>query len=318
MAGDAKLGAVLRELRTARQLTLDAVARQARCTQSLISYVESGRRRLHPWLAEELDRIYETGGVVTSLMRNTACKVNDGSHSGDLASDIFVVSLPERGVAMPLSRREVLAALAVGIVTGSLQGKFERILDNFRLDGDPLAFFAESLSGFQKVARTLPPRRVIDGLVGNVAVLDGLRRRATEDRSHQYSSLQARYAESLSWLSEESGDLSGAIYWIDRASQWSQASKWPAMAAYSFVRRSMVVISFSGNGRQAVDQVRPVLTMPDVSPRIRGLAAKQMAFGFALARDRDASLDALGKHQALSRTRSHHRRIRDSAGGAQD
>lgn len=79
-----------------------------------------------------------------------------------------------------------------------------------------------------------------------------LRRRAGKRDRHRYGILQARYAETLSWLSEESGDLAGAMYWIDRASQWAQAANWSAMIEYSFIRRSMMVISFSGDGRRAI------------------------------------------------------------------
>ncbi|MGH3974085.1 MAG: helix-turn-helix domain-containing protein [Pseudonocardiaceae bacterium] len=94
MPGDAKLGAVPRELRTARRLTLTAVARKAKCALSLLSYVETGHRQLQSWLAEELDRIYATGGVVSSLARGVGNKPNENSTPG---SDLFVVSLPKGG-----------------------------------------------------------------------------------------------------------------------------------------------------------------------------------------------------------------------------
>ncbi|MDQ3760389.1 MAG: hypothetical protein M3460_01385 [Actinomycetota bacterium] len=194
---------------------------------------------------------------------------------------------------MPLSRRELLAALGVGIASGRLQGQFERALDDISLDSDLLKYFKDAFNGFQEAARMLPPQHLMDGLLGNVAILDGLRRRAAKrDRQH-YCNLQARYAESLSWLSEEAGDLPGAMYWIDRASQWAQAVNWSAMTEYSFVRRSMMVISFSGDGRRAIDQARHVFEISDASPRMKGLAAKQMAFGYALACNRDASYRAL-------------------------
>ncbi|HWR46250.1 MAG TPA: hypothetical protein VN327_01345 [Pseudonocardiaceae bacterium] len=135
----------------------------------------------------------------------------------------------------------------------------------------------------------LPSQQLMDGLLGNVATLDGLRRRAAKRESQRYAALQVRYAESLSWLSEEAGDLPGAMYWIDRASQWAQVANWPAMTEFSVVRRSMMVMSFSSDGRSAVAQAHHVLDMPDAAPRTKGLAATQMAFGYALAGDRDAS-----------------------------
>ncbi|MGH4012636.1 MAG: hypothetical protein ACRDSL_01590 [Pseudonocardiaceae bacterium] len=167
---------------------------------------------------------------------------------------MFVVLLPQGGVAMLLSRREVLAALGLGIVSGGLQGQFERALDGIKLDGDVLQFFQDSFDGFKEATRILPPAQLIDGMTGNVAILDGLRRRVTGEDRRRYSTLQAHYAESLSWLSEETGDLSAAMWWIDRASQWAQAAGWSGMTTGGFVRRSMMVMSFSGDGLRVVDQ----------------------------------------------------------------
>ncbi|MGH3929056.1 MAG: hypothetical protein ACRDTF_03665 [Pseudonocardiaceae bacterium] len=55
----------------------------------------------------------------------------------------------------------------------------------------------------------------------------------------------------------------------------------------------MMVMSFSSDGLRAVDQARPVLEMSHASPRMKGLAAKKMAHGYALAGDRDQSHRAL-------------------------
>src|SRR5215470_3334662 len=71
VTGNPELGAVLRDLRKSRHLTLATVARHAGCAESLVSYVESGDRQLHPWLAAKLDELYRTGGVVAALMRAT-------------------------------------------------------------------------------------------------------------------------------------------------------------------------------------------------------------------------------------------------------
>jgi Helix-turn-helix domain len=291
--GDAQLGAVLRELRTGRRLTLAAVARRAGCVESTVSYVECGHRRVQPWLAQELDRIYATGGMIAALASGVDDKPREDLASGVPRSDVFVVLLPRGGVSVPLSRREVCAALGVGIASGKLQVQFERALDDMRPDSDLLKHFEDAFEGFREAARTLPPRQLMDGLLGNVAVLDGLRRRAAKCDSQRYCRLQARYAESLSWLSEEAGDLLGAMYWIDRASQWAQAVNWSAMTEYGFVRRSQVAISFSGDGRRAIDQAHHVFGISDASPLIKGRAANQMAYGYALTGDKDASRRAL-------------------------
>jgi hypothetical protein len=147
--------------------------------------------------------------------------------------------------------------------------------------------------GFKDAARVLPPAQLIDAMIGNFAILDGLRRRATSSDQHRYGTLQARYAETLSWLSEETGDLSGAVWWIDRASQWAQAAHWSGMTAWGFLRRSSTVSCFSDDGLRMVDQARPVLEMPQTSPRMKGLAAVNVAYGYARAGNRDESHRAL-------------------------
>ncbi|MGB6165624.1 MAG: helix-turn-helix transcriptional regulator [Pseudonocardiaceae bacterium] len=293
MLGDAQLGAVLRGLREGRELTLAAVARRAGCVESTVSYVECGHRRLQPWLAQELDRVYATGGMIAALASGVRGKTAGDLTSGVPGSEVFVVLLPQGGVTMPLFRREVMTALGLGMVTGGLQGQFERALDGIDLDGDVLSSFQASFDGFKEATRILPPAQVIDAMTGQVAVLDGLRRRVTGGEQRRYSTLQAHYAESLSWLSEEAGDLPTAMWWIDRASQWAQAAGWTNMMAFTCVRRSMMASHSPGHGLRAVDQARPVLDMPQASPRMKGMAAKQMASGYALAGNRDESRRAL-------------------------
>lgn len=292
MSGDAQLGAVLRDLRTARCLTLAAVARQAGCAESLVSYVESGGRQLHSWLAARLDDIYRTEGVIAALMRGTNHRSNGGA-GGVSQSDMLIVELPGGGISMPLSRRELLASLGVGIAGGQLLAQFDKATESISIGDETLQSFEDAYAGFQAAARTLPPSSLIDGLTGKVAVLDRLRRRTSGRQRQMFSRMQARYAESLSWLSEEAGDLCAAMYWIDRASQWGQAANWHAMSAYGFVRRSMVVVSFTGDGYRAVENASVVLDMRSASPRIQGLASKQIAFGYALTGNEDASNRAL-------------------------
>lgn len=100
-------------------------------------------------------------------------------------------------------------------------------------------------------------------------------------------------------MHEEGGDLHGALYWTDRAAHWAQIANWTPMVAYTFVRRSMMAISFTNDGLHAVENAQVVLQMPEVSGRIKGLAAKQMGFGYALARQPDNSSRAVDMSMEL-------------------
>lgn len=80
---------------------------------------------------------------------------------------------------------------------------------------------------------------------------------------------------------------------MDRAQQWASVAGWQAMTAYAHVRRSMLAISHASDGLAAAEQAAIAFRVPGSPRRIRGLAAKQMAFGFALAGRPDASKRAL-------------------------
>ncbi len=213
MPGDAGLGTVLRELRTARGMTLATVARQAGCAESLLSYVETGRRQLHPWLAIQLDAIYETGGAIATLLRGGQSNGQPGyGIRGVSRDDLLMVQLPKGGVTVPVSRRELLAGLGIGTLGTALGNRLDKALANLEPADDPLLSFEHSFAGFQAAARMLPPAQLVDAFTGQVAILDALRRRMPSKQRGRYGILQSRYAESLSWLSEEAGDRNGALY----------------------------------------------------------------------------------------------------------
>ncbi|QWF83107.1 helix-turn-helix domain-containing protein [Amycolatopsis sp. CA-230715] len=299
MPGDAALGTLLRDLRRARRMTLAAVARRAGCAESQLSYVESGRRQLHSWLAEKLDAIYQTGGVIGSLLCSRTAKPCSEQEQWVSECEVLHVQLPRGGAPVPISRREVLASLGVGVFVSPALASFERALGAVEPTRDVLQRIEGAFDNYQIAGRALPPSRLIDAMTGQAAVLDNLRQRATGVLRTRYLALQSRYAESLSWFSEEADLADDALFWTDRASQWAQGSGWTAMSAYTFVRRSMMAVSFTSDGRRAVDHAQAAYRMPGVPERIQGLAAKQMAFGYALSRKADDSARALDQAMTL-------------------
>ena len=293
MHGDPELGAVLRELRMARKLTLAAVARRAGCAESLLSQVETGGRQLQPWLAECLDTIYGTGRALAGVLHGAYPGRLPRKVSATLGGDLLVICLPQEGLIVLVSRRELLAALGVGALGGAMLGSLESAVQSVAPTRDVLVELEQSLDGFQALARAGSPARLIDSLTGRVAVIDSLRRRGSVSVRRDLVILQSRYAESLSWMCEEAGDLPGSLYWTDRALQGAQAVTWLPMVTYTFVRRSMMAISYMGDGLRAIESAGYVLEMPGAPARIKGLAAKQMGFGYALAGRADDSARAL-------------------------
>src|SRR5699024_8546165 len=100
--------------RRARELTLASVAKQVGCAESQLSYIESGRRTLHPWLASSLDRLYETGGVINGMVRNLEEPTHQRPDTEILTSDVLLVPSPYGGELMPVPRRDLLAYIGTG------------------------------------------------------------------------------------------------------------------------------------------------------------------------------------------------------------
>ncbi|MBB5869405.1 hypothetical protein F4553_002784 [Allocatelliglobosispora scoriae] len=291
---------MLRQLRLARGLTLATAASRVGCAESLMSQVETGHRGLQPWLATALDMVYDTGGTITALADTTGTGPSDNDDGGHGATDeVVLVLIPGRRASIPVSRRELLAALGIGAVGGSLLGALQRALADVVPDEEVLAELEQTLTGLKAAGRVMPPARLIGPLTAQVALIEALRRRAPAPLRDQFTVLQARYAESLSWMAEEADDLNTALYWTDRAEHWAHICDWRAMVAYAHVRRSMLAISYAGDGLAAVEHAQLALRIPRVTARIRAMACKQAAYGYALAGQPDASRYALDETAAL-------------------
>ncbi|MGH8879270.1 MAG: helix-turn-helix domain-containing protein, partial [Stackebrandtia sp.] len=282
MDNAASLGGLIRSLRRSRDWTQTEVAHRIGCAVSLVSQVESGSRALRPWLAEAFDTVYRTGGTL-ALLSSTGAGSDDG--------EVIVVSLPGNAESVLLSRRAFLTAVGVGTVSG-LPG-LAAAVDGLSPSGELVADLRDAFAGLRTAARSLPPGRLIPALMGQVAVIDAVRHHAAGSVAQDLGRLQTRLAETLSWMCEENGNASAALYWIDRTDEWSRRSDWAAMQHYTRVRRSMLALSSAGHGPAAIEHAAPLVDADDVASRLKSLAAKQTAFGYALAGNPDAARRAL-------------------------
>jgi hypothetical protein len=200
-------------------------------------------------------------------------------------NDLVLIQLPLRGVMVPVSRRAVLTALSTG--AGALPGLRDTMAD-VPADEALLAEQAQSLRALHAAGRVLPPARLVDPLIGQVTVLDAVRHRAPAHLRRDYLVLAAQYAENLSRMVQESGDPTAAASWIDRARHWADRAEWPAMSAYTHVRRSILAGTCAGGGAAVVEHAAHALRAPDAPRWVRAEAAKQVAYGHALTGRPDA------------------------------
>jgi Helix-turn-helix domain len=303
--GDPGLGAMLRQFRVSRRLTRDVVGARVPCNPSLVSQVETGRRVLTPWLAQRLDGAYGTGAMITGLAGSLSHPDRSGCATlgGD---DAFVrVELPHGGGTMMVPRRAVLAALSIG-TTASTLPDLRQAMAKVPAGEELLTSLTQSLSALHAAGRVMAPAVLIDSLIGQVTVVDVARRRAPQLLLRDYVMLAAQYAENLSFMVQEAGDLHGAGTWLDRAQVWAEQAGWADMVAYTHVRRSALASTCAGDGSAAVEHAANALRVPSASMRIRGLAAKQVAGGHALLGHPDATKRALDQMMRLFAVTSDH------------
>jgi hypothetical protein len=298
MRGDPGLGAVLRQFRTSRRLSQEQVAARAPCAPSMVSQVETGRRVLHAELAVRLDQVYGTGTTIIGMVNERAHPGPPGRATLGGGGVLVLVELPHGGGTMIVPRRAVLAALSIG-VTASALPDLHHALAKVPADEQLLAEQTQTLQALQVAGRITPPAQLIDPLVGQVTVLDIVRRRAPQQLRRDYLKLQSRYADHLSWMVQECGDLAGAASWIGRAHLWGDQALDPATNAYSHLRRSMLASSLAGDGWAAVEHATNAIRIPGTPTRVRGLAAKQAAYGHALAGHPEACKRALDETARL-------------------
>jgi hypothetical protein len=214
---------------------------------------------------------------------------------------LVLVELPHGGGTMLVPRRAVLAALSIGTTAGALPD-LRQALAKVPADEGPLAEQTQTLRALQVAGRVMAPAQVINSLIGQVTVLDVVRHRAPAHLRRDYLMLTAQYAETLSWMVQEAGDLHGAGAWVDRTQVWADWAGWPAMISYTHMRRSMLASSLAGDGPAAVEHALRALHVAGAPPQIKALAAKQMAYGYALAGHTDACRRALDQMAGLFET----------------
>lgn len=279
MPGDKSTGSVLRQLRRAQGLTLAAVARRVGCAASLISQVESGSRSLQPWLASALDALYLGNGAVTALGARRQAVAADSAGKGGTV----VVQMPGEDGSLVMSRRNALLALSLGALGEPFTTSTVARVWGTAETEEALRRLEDRLAGYVRVGRMLPAERISGALLGDAIALERVKQVCPPSWRARVAALQARYAESLSWFGAEAGDTSEALFWADRCAVWAQAAGWPAMVAYTFVRRSMMTLTVSDDAAAAVRQADLATRVPGAPASARALAAKQAAYGYAMA-----------------------------------
>lgn len=262
----------LYRLRTEAGLTQQQVADRVPCNKSTVSRAEHGSNVL-PELARRLDQVLEAQGTLLELV-SPAASVDHGAYAGPVVT--VRITLPD-GTTMdiPLPRRTLLglvgaSGLAATIPT-AISPPPEVTLDALR----------EELGRFVAIGRSHPADRVSALMIPYVATIDQVRSAAPAALRRDLLELGALYCEYIGWMRQEAGDLRGAWYWSDRASEWATAAGWQDMTPYILIRKSCLAW-YAGDWAQSVD-LAVAAGGQSRTPGMRGQAAMQEASARALA-----------------------------------
>jgi transcriptional regulator with XRE-family HTH domain len=140
-----------------------------------------------------------------------------------------------------------------------------------------------------KTDNLLGPRHALSGVLGQLDTINELLTTASTAGRPQVVRLAARYAESASWLYEDSGGMAEARQWSGRALEWAIEADDPLMTSWVLFRRSQQAVP-SGNAAQVLGLAGAARrAAPDLLPPMRAALDQQEAHGFALDGDEAAA-----------------------------
>lgn len=167
-----------------------------------------------------------------------------------------------------------------------------RLRDGPRLDA-VVEHLREQWHLLVKTDNLLGPRHALSGVLGQFDTINELLATAGPVGRPQVVRLAAQYAESASWLYEDSGGLAEARHWSGRALEWAIEADDSLMTSWVLFRRSQQAVP-GGNAAQVLGLAGAARrAAPDLPPPMRAALDQQEAQGFALDGDESAALRKL-------------------------
>jgi len=186
----------------------------------------------------------------------------------------------EGTITVKLSRRHFAELLAAGGLAAVLADF--ALASTASAGAGSAADYRRVLAAHQSGHHLLEPAAHISALRQILGDMEQQRARSTSGRARvELRHVQSEYAEHVSWLCREAGDLGACRRWADRAAGWALESGDPVMATYMTLRGANLALD-QGDHRQAAELA---VTAQNVSwpipPVLRGVALAYEARGRA-------------------------------------
>jgi transcriptional regulator with XRE-family HTH domain/tetratricopeptide (TPR) repeat protein len=310
MSSERKLfGTELRRRRTEAGLSLAGLAKLVHYSKSHLSKVETGVKPPSPDLARQCDSVLSCGGALSRLAvpptgPSGAGPVPPTREPGRAAGpirdrdEVWVLSLRTEGDDQfgVVSRRQLLAGGA-GLVVLPALDTTAPVRRSYPPGDEAVASFRAMFDQLRHTGQHVSASVLAPVLVTQTHALQRLAAGSGAAHRDAVLRLASRFAEYTGWLAQEEGNDERALWWTDRAVEMASAGGDPDLAAYAFVRRSLMTL-YRNDAAETVALARHARSATS-NPRIRGLAAQREAQGHALAGDYSACLRALEESASL-------------------
>jgi hypothetical protein len=218
---------------------------------------------------------------------------------------LVAVQIGGREVFVPVDRRTLLqagtgAALAhLGLQDTASDAAAPRLrLTTASQVEDSLAHLRDQWHLLVKTDNLFGPRHAVRGVLDQLQIISDLLVSARENARREVIKLGALYAESASWLFEDSGDLGTARHWNSRAMEWAHEADDHPMVSWSLFRRSQQA-AVGGDAAEVIGLAQAAGRDHDrLSAPMRAAIIQQEAHGRALDGDEAATQRTLDEaHQ---------------------
>ena len=209
-------------------------------------------------------------------------------------SDWVLVPVEVNGqeVFVPVDRRTLLKAglgAAVGLGGDDKRGTESAPAHRLRLTtanqiADCLDHLRDQWHLLVRTDNLFGPRHAVRGVLDQLLIIEDLLGSVRADARREVVGLGARYAESASWLFEDSGDLGAANRWNTRAMEWAHQADDQAMVSWTLYRRSQQA-SADGDAADVIGLAQAAGRHGRLPAPMRAAITQQEAQGHALDGD---------------------------------
>ena len=207
-----------------------------------------------------------------------------------------------------MNRRKFLwSAATVSAATLALPAQTSR-----HVDPEAAALLRSIRVEYARADNLLGPTHLLDLMSLHLDFIGELTATASGDVRTELFAVRAKYAEFAGWLYQDAGNVRAADYWSDRALEWATVADDHFLTSYVLMRKSNLA-SGVGDAARALDLAQAALHKQDrLTPRVRALALRQKAHGYALVRDATGcarALEAAAEQAALHEDHGDEERI---------